>query len=90
MLDLDLELDLPGIFLEFFGATCIVLLFLWQNAMILLNHQFPLWQVAVAGLGLALPTVWFLKFSDLGELTLRCLCDLWGTCGNLPECVKLL
>jgi hypothetical protein len=63
-----------------------VLLFLWQNAMILLNHQFPLWQVAVAGLGLALPTVWFLKFSDLGELTLQCL---WGTCENLWEPARM-
>ena len=60
------------IFLEFFGATCIVLLFLWQNIMLLLpdTAAVELWQVAVLVCAVALPTVWMLRFSDLAFLGL--------------------
>ena len=57
------------IFLEFFGATCIVLLFLWQNASLLLDGRYELWQIALAVLGCTLPTVWMVKFSDLAFLS---------------------
>lgn len=67
-----------GVMLEFLGALCMSLIFIWDNISYLMGDYLQMWQIVIITICVLLPTCWILSIAELRiQSFLGCVCKVF-------------